>query len=96
MKKYLYSSDAKYRNSDPVLVAAFQWSEVKALGKNPYDVSMEDFLNLIIDGKITASDRITRARRKCNQLHEDTRGDSYKPRQKKQEEVKDELRDIKK
>jgi len=92
--KSMLESKEKYRDNDQRLVVAFQWEELVRMGKTPSNMSAMEYMTMLMEGHLTASDTITRARRKCNQHHEHTRGESYNSRQKKQEEVKQVLRSI--
>lgn len=92
--KTLLEKDDKYKDSDEILIAYIRCEDVYKLGLNPYKINAIKFLELSVEKKLTSADTITRARRKCNEMHEHTRGESYKPRKHQQDQVKIELESI--
>lgn len=97
--KALLDSGDKYRDSDEKLVVKIWWDEMESQKVEGKDVSLREisakaFFYLYREGRFTTADVITRARRKCNELHPETRGKSYKPRKAKVVEVQQEIREI--
>lgn len=90
----LLETDAKYRDNDEALVVRIWNDEMKEQGMDSNSQYTMDFFKLYRAKKFTTADIITRARRKCNELHANTIGKSYKPRKKKEAEIKQELREI--
>ena len=77
------------RDNDPLLVATFQKYEI---GANKFEkLSAREFLTLMIDGKITTYDTITRARRKIQEEYPQLRGENYIERQKNSVEVRNKI-----
>ena len=91
---HLLEKDSKYRDNDQLLVARIWWEELQAKGINSDDITATQFMAMYRDEKLTSSDSITRCRRKINEELSHTIGKSYKPRQRKQFEVKHELKEI--
>lgn len=93
--KALLEYKEKYRDNDELLVAKYWLIESKEMVGIDFDfLPTKLFLLMYKDGKFTPADVILRARRKCNENFEHTRGKSYKPRQKKQKEIKEELKEL--
>ena len=93
VKKLLYQYP-KYRDNDELLVVQIWFNELKVKGIDVKAISGMDLLNYYKDGNLTTADIITRARRKVNEEHEQSRGKSYHPRQKKQTMYKDQVKAI--
>lgn len=93
VKKLLLSS-SRYRNSDQRLVNRIWYEQLKKTEKNPDKMTATEFLKELLDGNLTSSDCITRARRKLNEKHEETRGTSYKPSVRKQAAIVAEINEI--
>lgn len=92
--KELLESDKKYRDNDRVLVVRFWWNELRQMKLDGKKISAEKFFNLFIKGLFSSDDLICRSRRKVNEIHPDTIGLSYKPRQQKESRIKHELKKI--
>lgn len=92
--KNLLEKFPKYRDNDELLVVQIWYNELKAKGINVKTISAMDFLNYYKDNNLTTADCISRARRKVTEEHENLRGKSYHPRQKKQSEYKQEVKSL--
>lgn len=92
--KHLLIKKSDYRDDDNLLVCRVWWDELLELKFVPEQMTAMEFLVLYRDQKLTSSDTITRARRKVQEENEHLRGKSYIERQNKQEEVKEEIRNI--
>lgn len=92
--KSLLEYKEKYRDNDELLVAKYWLIEASVMHLDFNFLPTKQFLIMYKDGKFTPADVILRARRKCNENFEHTRGKSYKPRQKKQIEIKEELKTL--
>lgn len=90
----LLEKSPKYRDSDQLLVARMWWEELQAQGIESDKITAQEFMEMYRDGKITSSDSISRARRKVNEELPNTKGLSYKPRKIKEEEIKQEIKEI--
>lgn len=96
IKKHVYlliTNHEKARNSDEWLESAIWADEVKRMQKSVRTMSAFDFLKLQIDGKLTSSSSIRRARRKLNEELPETRGESYNNRQKSGKETRNDIND---
>ena len=78
--------DVRARDNDMRLTALIWHEELGVLR----DKCMP-LLKLIAYNKVTNFESISRCRRKLQELHPDLRGDKYKARHDKQEEMKDDL-----
>lgn len=77
------------RDSDPLLVATFQKYEI---GVNKFEsLSAREFLTLMIEGKITTYDTISRARRKVQEEYPQLRGQTYLDRKNMEKKVRNEI-----
>lgn len=93
--KYWLEKDIKYRDNDELLVVQIWFQELKLKGINPHNITAFNFFNdYYKEHKLTPADEITRCRRKCNENLEHTRGKSYKPRKKKEQEMREEIKTI--
>lgn len=92
--KHLLIKKTDYRDDDNLLVCRIWWDELLELKFVPEQMTAMEFLVLYRDQKLTSSDTITRARRKVQEENEHLRGKSYIERQNKQEEIKEEIRNI--
>ena len=90
--KALLEDKEKYRDNDELLVARFWVDEAKALYLDFNFLPTKEFLILYKDGKFTPADIITRNRRKVTEHYPHLRGKSYKARQKKEQEVREEIK----
>lgn len=87
----LITHNQNARNSDEWLESAIWAEELKKIGKSVRTMSAYDFLKLHIDGKLTSSSSIRRARRKLNEELPETRGKSYNNRQKEGQKTSEEI-----
>lgn len=79
------------RDNDGALVAYTYYFELQDLGRHPDQMTGTDLLKMIRDGRLTAGEAITRARRKMQEEHEHLRGEKYYERHQHQDTVKDQL-----
>ena len=79
------------RDSDDKLIAAIWSRELRQQNIDSTSRSAKELLKMIAKGELTAPESITRCRRKTQEEHHELRGEKYKQRQDKQEEVKEEL-----
>jgi len=84
----------KYRDCDYLLAGKIWTKELRAQGIKIEKINAVRFIYLQKEKKISSYDTITRARRKCNEMHSNTIGKSYKNRKDKEKEVKQEIREI--
>jgi len=66
--------------------------EVKLSELNMNDMSAVNFLKMLIEGKLTSPEAITRVRRKLQEHDATLRGDTYVVRHTKQKEIQSELK----
>ena len=90
----LLEADAKYRDNDEALVVRIWNDEMKEQGMDANIMPTMLFMKFYRAWRFTTADIVTRSRRKCNELHPETRGLSYKPRKNKVPEVQQEIREI--
>jgi len=74
------------RDNDNALLSNIWWNDSDSESK-------EEFLKELSTGNLVAPESITRARRKVQEQHPELRGKKYNERIKRQEEVKQQLRD---
>ena len=79
------------RDNDDRLVSTVWFYELKATGRDPYNMTAVEFFNCLSNGELTTNEAITRARRKMQEEHEHLRGEKYYERHAHQEPVKDQL-----
>lgn len=84
--KRLLEQKAAARDNDQLLVSYVWYSELLAKGKK--DCSAIELLRLHADGVLTNHDTITRARRKLQEQYVELRGNKYKHRKEKQEQIR--------
>jgi len=82
----------KSRESDELLILKV-WAIQNSSIRNP-NFSFVRFSHDFLKGKFYSTGSIGRARRKLQEKREDLRGSNYKQRQKHQEDVKDQLKQI--
>ncbi len=92
--KTLLIAKQDYRDSDSLLVVRMWYDELKLSHINAKDITAIQFMEMYRDEKLTSADTITRARRKVQEENISLRGKSYKERQKKQEEVIQQLKSL--
>lgn len=92
--KTLLIAKQDYRDSDNLLVVRMWYDELKLSHINAKDITAIQFMEMYRDEKLTSADTITRARRKVQEENISLRGKSYKERQKKQEEVIQQLKSL--
>lgn len=93
--KNLLLTDARYRDSDTLLVNRVQRDEMVDRNISIETSTIRDFFKLRLDKVITSEDTITRCRRAVQEYYPETRGLKYKARQSKQIEVIDNLKENK-
>lgn len=93
--KNLLLTDARYRDSDTLLVNRVQRDEMFDRNISIETSTIRDFFKLRLDKVITSEDTITRCRRSVQENYPETRGLKYKARQSKQIEVIDNLKENK-
>jgi len=89
--KQLLIDKPSNRDDDNKLVANIWNKELNALKMSAKIISAFELLQLLADGKLTNSDSITRARRKIQEEYPELRGEHYRARQNKQEQIKKDL-----
>lgn len=94
--KDLLLTDARYRDSDTLLINRVQRDELVSKNISIETATIRDFFKLRLDKVITSEDSITRCRRAVQEYYPETRGLKYKARQTKQIEVIDNLKENKK
>ena len=77
------------QDSDMHLIATVWWNELKGKGCHPEQY--QEFFTMLRRKELTHPESIMRSRRKVQEEHEHLRGDNYKERQGKQEDVKKDL-----
>ncbi len=82
----LLSNQPDLRDNDNRLTAVFWAYELGV--ENLHKMTASELLGKLSKGKLTASDTITRARRKVQEENEGLRGSNYKGRQEKEQEVR--------
>ena len=93
--KDLLLTDARYKDSDTLLVNRVQRDEMVAKNISIETSTIRDFFMLRLNKVITSEDTITRCRRAVQEYYPETRGLKYKARQSKQVEVIDNLKENK-
>lgn len=86
----------RYRDNDEALTATYWWLEVKNLTNSTektFDMTIDSFLRLYSEGKLTPADIITRARRKAQEENPELRGEKWKQRHDEEKLVRDEIND---
>jgi hypothetical protein len=92
--KNLLLTDARYRDSDSLLVNRIQRDELMSAGKDVRTLTVYEFFTIRLNKQITSEDTITRLRREVQEYFPETRGLKYKSRQSKQVEVIDDLHKV--
>jgi hypothetical protein len=82
----LLTNQPELRENDNRLTAVF-WAYELGLD-NLHKMTASELLAKLSKGQLTASDTITRARRKVQEENEGLRGSNYKGRQEKEQEVR--------
>lgn len=83
------------RDSDLKLVGNVWTQEVRDNNKSIHAMTAKGLIDMMIGGKITNSDTITRCRRKLQEENPNLRGNKYKDRQGHQPDVIEDLGDDK-
>lgn len=79
------------RDDDFKLISHHWYDELISKGINPKEMSAEEFLRLLYNGRISSGEAITRARRKIQETDPDLRGKKYDLRHRETKAVKKDL-----
>lgn len=79
------------RDDDNRLAAVIWWEECKRLGRPMDKMTAADFMQIMIDGKVSSLESIGRARRKVEEEHPELRGATYEQRQRLQKKAQADL-----
>jgi hypothetical protein len=79
------------RDDDNKLVANIWFTDLKALGYNPSEISAFKMLELFAKGELSNPESIRRSRQQLQMLHPELRGQNYYQRRAKDEDMKDQL-----
>ena len=89
---YLLQKFSHLRDSDEKLIATIWRQELLNKGFDLNNISAMEFLKMFADGKLTNYESVGRCRRKIQQENADLRGETYKDRQEKTTEIKEQLK----
>ena len=86
--KVLLEKNPRLRDNDMRLLSYIWEREAQNAMLSP---SMQNYIALFGEGKLTKAESITRARRRVQEFNVHLRGNNYKGRQEEQEHVKEQL-----
>ena len=79
------------RDNDNLLIAVIWEKQIAQRGFQIAAMTAWNLLKMVVDGHLSSTESITRARRKCQELYPELRGANYNKRQANQSDVKKQL-----